>query len=270
MSGSKSPSTSGQRRREERRERAIQRDREKRRRLLLITGVTAVVVVALLIVIGQLARRDNGAPAIDYAGVPTEGLVVGDVDAPVTLVEYGDYQCIHCANFATDIEPELMADFIRDGKLKFEFRPMPILGGDDLNSPENRSVRAAEAAYCAADEGAFWPYHDRLMAATADNAQLDDDRLADVARDVGLDPDRFDTCMDERTHLQDVLAARTAGDEAGITSTPVFFLNDEPIAWTGDYDLLRSQIELTFEQETASSGRVDTPVAGLPARSRNE
>lgn len=246
MTTTKTSSSAGQQRRADRRERAIARDKQRRQRMMLAIGTTAILVAVLLIGASRFLQS-NDAAAIDYANVPTNGMVVGSPDAPVTLVEYGDYQCIHCARFATDVEPDLMDDFIRSGILQYEFRPMPILGGDDLSSPDNRSVRAAEAAFCAADQDAFWPYHDRLMQATTRGAALDDGKLSDVAEEAGLNADQFQSCMDDRTHLDDVLASRTEGDEAGISSTPSFLLNGERITWSGDYEILRKQIELNAE-----------------------
>jgi protein-disulfide isomerase len=82
------------------------------------------------------------------------------VDAPVVLVEFSDFQCPYCKKFTDEIEPAIMRDFVSTGKVLFKYVPYSFL---DDNSPGRESKNAAEAAYCAGDQGKFWEYHDMLF-----------------------------------------------------------------------------------------------------------
>lgn len=226
--------------------RKAQAQAQQRRRLLWQIGLVmaaAVILVGGFVVYSQLAGQNDARASIDYANLPADGLTLGASDAPVTLVEYGDYRCIHCADFTVDNMPDLVRDFIADGTLRYEFRPTPILGGVPIDDPTNVSVVAAESAMCAADQGAFWPYHDQLMADTQGGTALSEDAYRAAATKVGLDPDALMTCVSARIHLPAVTDSYNAATAQGISSTPTFFLQGAPITWTGDYAMLKRQIE---------------------------
>jgi protein-disulfide isomerase len=121
---------------------------------------------------------DPTPPAIDASDV-----ILGDPNAPVTVIEYGDYQCPFCARFYTDIEPLIRDQYIKTGKVKMVFRNYPFLG------PE--STAAAEAAECAKDQGKYWEFHDALYSAEATDAQehngnLNRELFLSVAQDLKL------------------------------------------------------------------------------------
>lgn len=134
-------------------------ERSRKRRLLLIAGAVAaaVIVAAGLIWSNRDASNLPGlevANAAALAGIPTDGRVIGDPNAPVHLVEYGDYQCPACASFSNQVFPQLLSDYIATSKVSFEFRDLAFLGDD--------SQTAAQAAACAIDQDGFWLYHDTI------------------------------------------------------------------------------------------------------------
>jgi|SRR3989344_403375 len=111
-------------------------------------------------------------------------VILGDPKAPVTLIEYGDYQCPFCSRFFKDTEPLIRKNYIETGKVKMVFRNFQFLGSE--------SVNAAQAAECAKDQGKFWVYHDALYAAELEdgrenNGNLKRELFIDLAKSAGLD-----------------------------------------------------------------------------------
>jgi Na+:H+ antiporter, NhaA family len=139
--------------------------------------------------------------------------VRGDPAAPVTLVEYGDFQCPDCGN-AYPVVHELLARF--GDRLRFVFRHMPL---SDLHP---RAEAAAEAAEAAGTQGRFWQMHDRLF---THQPQLSDEDLRSHAEAIGLDTERFDRELRERRHAGRVAEDYSSGERSGTPSTPRFFIN---------------------------------------------
>ena len=137
----------------------------------------------------------------------------GHREAPVTLVEYGDFQCPHCGN-AYPVVDQLLARF--GNQLRFVFRHMPL---SDLHP---RAEAAAEAAEAAGAQGRFWEMHDRLF---THQGQLRDDDLRGHAETIGLDAERFERELRERRYAGRVAEDYRSGARSGIPSTPRFFVN---------------------------------------------
>jgi protein-disulfide isomerase len=139
--------------------------------------------------------------------------VRGAADAPVTLVEYGDFQCPYCGD-AYPVVQELLERF--GNELRFVFRHMPLA---DLHP---RAPAAAEAAEAAAAQGRFWEMHDRLF---THQLELSDAELHAHAAAIGLDLDRFDRELSARIHASRVEQDYLSGLRSGTPSTPRFFIN---------------------------------------------
>lgn len=237
--------------RAERREAAIARDQQRQRmRLLLYAGIAAVVVAAILIVVNL--QNDDSTNTIDFSGIPSDGRTLGSPDAPVTLVEYADYQCPWCGVMAREDFPKIVDTYVRTGKVKIEFRAHPFLGTTDLRSPDNESVQPAVAAACALDQGKFWEFNEALF--QNQNGENEGgfarEKLDAIAKDVGLDTTTFSTCMDEQTHLEDVIATLEANQAAGVTSTPTIEINGVRVAYTREgFDRLKTQIDAALNGE---------------------
>lgn len=215
----------------------------------------------------QFSGKGGAHIPVDYA-IPSDGMTLGATDAAVILMEYGDYRCIHCADFAVEDAPQMIQDFLEGGTLRYEFRPMPILGGVAVDDPANPSVLAEESALRAADQGSFWPYHDRLMADTQQGKALGEEAFRAAASASGLDPDALMTCVNAGTHRQAVIDSYTQATAQGITSTPTLYLQGAQITWTGDYDVLKKQIEAARDRLRASNELRQTRRFRSAARSR--
>jgi protein-disulfide isomerase len=238
-------------RRAARRQAAIQRKaRERRQRFMIIGAVAAVAVVALLIFVNR--PSDTDVPEIDYASIPSSETVLGNSAATVQIVEYADYQCPFCADFALDVAPLLIDDFVSTGQATFEFRVFPFLGDADLTSPDNESVQAAEASYCAMDQGKYWEYNHALFEHHdgENEGAYANDNLKRFAEELGLDTAAFNECLDSGAHQDRVLAEYNAYQAEGISSTPTIFINGQAVPYTTQgYDLLKRQIEAAIAGE---------------------
>lgn len=162
-------------------------------------------------------------PAIPSVAQLTPGdPVLGEADAPVTIVEYGDYQCSFCGAFFKNIEPVLIRDYVNTGKAKFAFRHLAFLG------PE--SVAAAHAAECAKEQGKFWEYHSALYSeeiadGKSQNGNLNRDLFLRLAATTGLNQPSFTQCMDSGKYSEYIQQANAAASAIGVNSTPSTFVN---------------------------------------------
>lgn len=150
-------------------------------------------------------------------------VVMGDPKAPVTIIEYGDYQCPFCARFSFETESLVREDYVSKGKVKVIFRNFQFLG------PE--SVEAGEAAECARDQGKFWNYHDaifntELADGYENNGNLNRDFFLRTASNLEMDEASFSSCLNGHKYLNLVKSETSAAKSAGINSTPTVFINN--------------------------------------------
>jgi protein-disulfide isomerase len=201
--------------------------------------IAAVVVAAFLIFLNR-----PQAPGADIvvaeplpAGIPTDSMVMGAADAPVKIVEWGDFQCPACGILARSIKPQLVSEFVEPGKASFEFRNFAFLG------PE--SDRAAAAAVCADQQGAFWSFHDTLYANQRgeNRGAFSDERLRAIAEKLGLDTAAFDACLDDAATAETVAASTAAGREQGVNATPWLTVNGTRVENWQDWATLSGAIE---------------------------
>lgn len=246
MTTTTNPAHKAQQRRAARRiaaERAA--SRQKLMRIGFFVGIVLVLVLAGAWLADSFGDDTKGTDATSYGDLPANGMVLGDPDAPATLVEYADYLCPHCADFVANDQSRLIEDFVKTGKIKYEFKPMPVLGGD-ITDPNNQAVRFAEASMCALDQGQFWEYHDLAFKPTIDQQpeNLNDWYLKQIAGNLGLDQQAFDSCFDNRTHRQDVLDSYNEGVAQGVSGVPSFFLDGQMVPWTSaGYDGFKQQVD---------------------------
>lgn len=225
-------------------QRVIEAERAKRKRLLKIIGgvVGAALVVALVLLYvnrdttPEAAKEPVNAPPALAESIPLDGMVMGDPDAPVRVIEYGDFQCPACGQFSRNVEPMLIQQYVETGKVAFEWHTMAFIG------PESRE--AGEAALCAMDQDKFWPMHNTLFHnQVGENAgAFDRSRLDEMARIIGLDMDAFGQCMDDNKYEDEVMASNDEGGQQGVRSTPSFSVNGQLIQG-GAWDQLQQAIE---------------------------
>ena len=206
---------------------------------------------------GNGAANDNVAALNDardeLAGIPRDGNVLGAADAPVTLVQYEDFQCSHCLRYTVEHEPFLVEEYVRPGLLRIEFRHFPVVGTESLT--------AARGSICAAEQDRFWEYANRLFVIQADDGfrpdrgAFDEPALTDLAGDLGLDEDAFAACLANPDTLSAVSANDVEARAVGFRGTPSFILNGVPLqAAPGSEDTWRAHIDDAIAQATGESG----------------
>jgi len=153
------------------------------------------------------------APDSSSQSTPASGAYrqLGSDNAPVTIVEYSDYQCPYCRQQETALRQVLTK---YDGQVRLIYMDFPM---------HNHSMDAAMAARCADDQGQFWPYHDALQ---HNGANLSTNGLETTARDLGLDLPSFDSCLEDRKYEQAVLADQKKGMKSGVNGTPCLFVGN--------------------------------------------
>jgi protein-disulfide isomerase len=226
MSQSKSHRTENNRQRQ-RREREQREVAQQRKRWLLIGGGIIAVLAVGALLLAPRSEQLTTAPA-DPVG---DDRAIGPATAPVTIVEYADFGCTSCRAWHNAGILQQVIDQYGDS-VRFVWRDFPVI------TPE--SPQAAEAARCAADQGKFWEYHDRLY---AKQPFLDVDSLKSYAAQTGLDTVQFNQCLDSGQHqaevnrdLQEALARRFVG-------VPTFLINDKPLAGPPTFQMLQNLIE---------------------------
>jgi protein-disulfide isomerase len=158
---------------------------------------------------------------------------LGSKHAPVTLVEFADYECPYCQKVASDLK-KLHDEF--GDKLAFVFKDFPL-------PMHTHSQKAAEAARCAGKQGKFWEYHDELF----HSKQLDLDRLKEDAVALHLDGSQFGKCLDSGEESADVQRDREEGVKLGLSGTPSFFVNGHFYSGALDYTMLHQIVEQQIE-----------------------
>lgn len=225
--------------------------------------LAASILLAALIVGGAILYSSGGRGGSGTAQVasppttPGEGgggapvsadddVALGEPDAPVTLIEWGDYQCPFCAKVFTEVEPKLREEYVRTGKVKMVYRDFAFLG------PESEA--AALASQCAAEEGKFWAYHDRLFETEIadgreNNGNLSIELMRALATELGLDRSRFDACLDSKKYADEIAKDYQDGVAAGVRGTPATFVNGKLISGAQGYSIFKAAIDEALAAE---------------------
>lgn len=226
--------------------RAQHQARRKRQRSLTIwLSVVAVVLIAALMlwtrqintVDAEIVMPDSldGPPAAD-------GLAWGPEDAPVLFEDFSDFQCPFCGQYARETMPQILAKYGETGQIRYEFHPYAFLGAESTN--------AAEAAYCANEQGYFWQYHDMLYFNQHGENQgaFRNEVLREFAAVLNLDQAAFDTCLSSNKYAGQVQTDLNVGNARGVTTTPVFIINGQMIVGAESFAKFDSLITSALSQ----------------------
>ena len=206
---------------------------------VLIIGVV-VVAVAVVAAIALLDRGSGGTETLP----PEESLdkSLGAEDAPVVVVEYADFQCPYCEQFASGAARQLKEEYVDQGQVRFVFRHLAFIGDE--------STWAAEASECANEQGRFWDYHDRLFEEQAGENQgaFSKENLKRFAAELGLDTEQFDQCFDSGEYRSKVREEVREAQRRRINSTPSLLVNGQLIPSGSSYQVLQGAVEAALRQ----------------------
>jgi protein-disulfide isomerase len=216
-----------------------QQGRKSSRSSMGIWLIGAAILFVILIVVAINVSNSQPVGELTQPDVPAEWInrnSIGNPDATVVVEAYEDFLCSHCLEWTNSVKPQLMENYIKPGKVRFVFQNFPLSGflpGSNM---------AALASQCAADQGAFWPYHDRLF-----NAQRNGqpaftfDSLVGYAKEMSLNEREFTSCMSSLTHQSAVDSSVQGGISKGVQGTPALFVNGNSV--TSDYNSLQTEID---------------------------
>jgi len=207
--------------------------------LLLIGG--AAILVVLLVIIIVVANQPAKVTTSNYGDIPPEWISrneIGNPEAAVTLQGWEDFLCPACASWNQTVKPQLLDSYIKTGKIRLEYHYFP------LSQHEPGASTAAQAAECAADQGAFWPMHDKLFAGqNSGAAAFTAEHMIQYAEELTLDSRVFTQCLTGQDHLDAVRASLTQATSLGLNSTPSLLINGQKVDNPMDYAAISTQID---------------------------
>lgn len=233
-----------------RRERKAEKQKQQRVRGLVITTIAVVAVIVGGFFIYQAASNDEGngetaggsANAVDFSY--GEEPAMGEKDAPLKVVEFGDYQCPACKAFNEVYFPDIKKNYIDTGKVQFYFMNFAFLG-----EGSKKAAVAAEAVYNQSEE-AFWKYHDALYEnqGKEGSGYVTLEFLLDLAKEhtPNIDIEQLKKDIENETYANEVAGDREKAVNSGVTSTPTFFINGEMVE--GHYAELGDAIEEALKE----------------------
>lgn len=231
----------------------IEQSQNKKDYLLPVSILVAGVLIAGSVVYSVGRKSDNqipqatagkqaAAPSVSLAEALTIGgrdVILGNANAPVAFIEYGDYQCPFCGRFFSQVEPQLRDQYIKTGKVKMVYRNFQFLGQE--------STAAGAAAECAKDQSKFWPFHDALYTAEIadgheNSGNLTRDLFIKLAGSVGMDVPQFTSCYDSNKYADQVKKDTAAAQAIGVNSTPTNYINGQMVQGAQPYSAFKAAI----------------------------
>lgn len=203
--------------------------------LFTIGGIALGVVIVAIVAIGQLGGTKvtsstdplitPGAANSTPASIPSDGRTLGDPNAKATIDLWGDFRCSACYQFTEGgTEAQIFSQLVATGKARIVWHDFTVI---DLHDNSGASLAAANAAFCAADQGKFWKMHDWLYAnqsVTESPDAFTTDRLLKIGEAAGMDMATFTPCVQNGTHVAAIQAEQKALP-AGVTGTPTLMVN---------------------------------------------
>jgi protein-disulfide isomerase len=222
--------------------------------------VLGALVVAGIAIIGYQATKPRAQAAFTMDSsvtlVPNQGHVMGSDSALVEVVEFADFECPACGDFATLTEPDVRTRLVNTGIVRFRFMDFPLEG--------HRNTRAAHmAAWCAGDQGKFWEMHDAIFAAQDRWSGYATSRplpvFESLAQQVGVNVAQYQSCMESRKFLGEIQSNYDTGLRQGVGSTPTFIIGNRRIPGKLPYDELKRYVDEAVAQARNAAGTKAAP-----------
>lgn len=199
----------------------------------------------------EIAQKAKQAAAVQNAGAPSAEPTLGkqnvdpgkyppegDKDAKVTLIAFEDFRCPFCEKFYTQVLPQIKKEYIDTGKVKFYFRNYQFLGP--------ASTLAGNAAECAQEQNKFWAFHNYMydnQPDESDTSIFTVDSLTQIAGTLGIDTTQFQSCLSANKYASNVTNDMSEGQKVGVTATPTFFINGNPLVGAQPFSAFKTIID---------------------------
>ena len=225
-------------------------------------GLAAIALAGIAIIAYVATRPRADAVTMVDPSMPLPagtGYLLGDSTAPVQILEFADFECPACADFAVITEPDVRQRLVESGIASYRFFDYPL--------PQHRnSWNASHAAACAAEQGKFWEMHDLIF-----QHQLGSDGWAgkrnpkgqfeDFAKQIGLDAGQWEACYDSRKYQRQIAANQAEGQRRQVSSTPTFIIGKRMVVGSIPYDRLAAYVDSARADAASAS-----PSAGGASR----
>ncbi|AHG91735.1 putative oxidoreductase [Gemmatirosa kalamazoonensis] len=192
-------------------------------------------------------------------GIKAQGHTLGSPAAPVEIVEFADFECPGCGQFATVTEPDVRERLIKTGQVRFRIFPFQV------TQAHQNTIAAALAAECAADQNKFWEMHDKLFGGQADWSAMyspgrDPRPVFDrYVKELGLDQAAFNACYDGRQHLNTIAANTEEAMRQKVAQTPTFIIGDRMLAGAQPYDAIKAVVDSVRAKGPAAPAAAPAP-----------
>ncbi len=231
----------------------VQQAAPKSDRFWKITTVVLIVVLAFFAFRGSFSGNGNDsagtgaavanlpsagaglppAPQVDMDALVDDNPVKGDPDAPVTIIEFSDFECPFCGRFYSQTLGQIEEQYVKTGKVRFIYRDFPL-------SFHPNAQKAAEAAECAGEQGKYWEMHDLLFEQGVQGGVAS---FKQYAQQIGLDTAKFGQCLDSGAMASEVRKDFADGSAAGVSGTPAFFINGQLVSGAQPFQVFQQVIE---------------------------
>mgnify|MGYP001616288580 CR=1 FL=1 len=212
----------------------------------------SILIAAVLVAGAVIYSAGVSAPAGDGVGdepvvekseilnLTASDVVLGNLDAPVTIIEYSDFQCPFCGRFFSQTVNRVKQEYIKTGKVKFVYRHFAFLGDE--------SKAAASAVECAKDQGKFWDMHDAVFGSEINDGQEHNGNLKrslfmTLAEGIGLDTEQYGSCLDDEKYVGKVERDYASAQVIGVRATPTIFVNGEKVEGALPFEQFKVLIE---------------------------
>ena len=225
---------------------------------MIISGILGILLVVSVFTQGfGIVRENSGGyiaqpspgPSPSPSGIPTGIAVVnakeladddpymGKKDAPLTIIEFSDFQCPFCQRFHDQAYGQIKKEYIDAGKVKFVYRDFP------LESIHPYARKAAEAGECADEQGKFWEYHGKLFENQQVWSRAGESEFKKYAQDLKLDSEKFNTCLDSGKYANEVSKDLADGARSGVQGTPFFVVGSTPLSGAQPFASFKAAID---------------------------
>jgi protein-disulfide isomerase len=181
----------------------------------------------------QAPEENEKKVPVDMKTLADDDAFKGSEDAPVTIVEFSDFECPFCARFYKQTLGKIEEEYIKTGKVKLVYRDYPL-------PFHTHAQKAAEAAECAGEQGKFWEMHNKLF---EEGVKGGVESFKQFAADIGLDTEKFNDCLDSGKMAEEVQKDMKDGSAAGIRGTPGFIINGQLVSGAQPFENFKRVIE---------------------------
>ena len=184
-------------------------------------GIPAIIGILFgMLMITSFDRTVDDLMILNKENLLNGSTILGNPNAKISIIEFGDYQCTFCYKFHDDTMEKIYEKYVKTGDVNFIYKDFPLNG--------EASILASEASYCAQQQGHFWEYHDLIYDnwAGENTGWITNKALSGFAKDLGLNLEKFNLCMDNSIFRQKVLDNEQFGVKINIDATPSFLILD--------------------------------------------